>query len=179
MAEGKEVLTTTLGTAPGPSWQNTNTGVCVGWIYWPEWFFFFLNTMNPWEQWSVLQWSLLEQKQRQREQLKSITEGRVIPFQLLLSINILLVLLLLAFLFLTAFRLCTSDVILFSIFAFLFLFLLLFFTAVLILVSLLRQKSAAETILVKIPLILLNLSTRYSYWERAINFLLFEKFSSN
>lgn len=178
MAEGKEVLTTTLETASGTSWQNTNTGMCVGWIYWPEWFFF-LNTMNPWEQWSALQWSLLEQKQRQREQLESITEGRVIPFQLLLSINILLVLLLLAFFFLTAFRLCTSDVILLSIFAFLFLFLLLFFTAVLIFISLLRQKSAADTILAKIPLILLNLSTRHSYWKWTINFLLFEKFSSN
>lgn len=92
--------------------------------------------------------------ERQREQLESITEGRVIPFQLLLSVNILLVLLLLSLFLLTAFRLCTSDVIFFSIFTFFFLLLLLLFTAVLILVSLFRQKLAVITILAKILFVL-------------------------
>lgn len=40
MAEGKEVLTTTLETAPEQA-DRTQTLGCVGWIYWPEWFFFF------------------------------------------------------------------------------------------------------------------------------------------
>lgn len=85
-----------------------------------------------------------------KEQQESITEGRVIPLQLLLSVHILLVLLLLPFLLLAAFGLRTRDVVFFSIFAFFFLFLLFLFTAVLILVSLLRQKSGVGITLAKI-----------------------------
>lgn len=145
MAEGKEVLTTALGTAPGTSWQHRHWGVGVE----PTGQNDFFKTPRILGSDGVWRWSLLGQKQRQREQLESITEGRVIPFQLLLSIDILLVLLLLSLFLLTALRLCTSDVIFFSIFTFFFLFLLFLFTAVLILVSLLRQKAAVDIILAK------------------------------
>jgi len=99
--------------------------------------------------------------ERRGEQLESIAEGRVIPFQLLLSIHVLLVLLLLSLFLLTAFRLCTSDVIFFSIFTFFFLFLLFLFTAVLILVSLLRQKFTVGIIVAKILFSLLNSGTKH------------------
>lgn len=71
----EEALPTTLGTAAGTSWRNTNTGMCQGWTYWPEWFFcvffvlFFFCFVKHHEslvQWSVLQWRLLEQRQKDK-----------------------------------------------------------------------------------------------------------------